>query len=345
MREEHIRGMEVGVVVDGRPLVFYYGEATSAHVPVSPNTLFELGSVSKTLTATLVALAQEEGRLDLSDRVDKHLPSLAGTPFGALTLLSLGTHTPGGLPLQVPEGVRNDLELMAYFRGWRPAFPPGTRRTYGNPGIGILGVIAAKSMGENFEQLMDRRIFSELGMIHSYIEVPVSAWRLYAEGQNQSGQPIRMTHGILADETYGVRATGPDLLRFVQANLGLLLLAGPLQRAIDATHQDYFRDEAMTQDLIWEQYAWPTTLATLLEGNGETMIYQATPVVPLLPPEKPRRTVWINKTGSTNGFGAYVAFIPSERTGIVILANRAFSIRRRVELAYQILTTLRPRAS
>ena len=96
----------------------------------------------------------------------------------------------------------------------------------------------------------------------------------------------------------------------------------------------------MTQDLVWEQYPWPVSLQTLLEGNSSAMIFNPTPVLKIDPPEAPRPDVWINKTGSTNGFGAYVAFVPVKRLGIVILANKSYPIDERVTAAYKILTAL-----
>jgi beta-lactamase class C len=81
-------------------------------------------------------------------------------------------------------------------------------------------------------------------------------------------------------------------------------------------------------------------LKALLDGNSSAMILNATPVVEIKPPQKPQDDVWINKTGSTNGFGAYVAFIPQKRLGIVILANKNFPIDERVTAAYRILTSL-----
>ena len=81
-------------------------------------------------------------------------------------------------------------------------------------------------------------------------------------------------------------------------------------------------------------------MKTLLEGNAPEIIFNATPVTELSPLEKPHDNVWINKTGSTNGFGAYVAFVPERRLGIVILANKSYPIADRITTAYQILMSL-----
>ena len=88
-----------------------------------------------------------------------------------------------------------------------------------------------------------------------------------------------------------------------------------LQRAIMDTRTGYFKAGVMTQDLIWEQYAYPVELKTLLEGNSYQMILEATPVAQISPPMEPREDVLINKTGSTNGCGAYVAFVPEKQMG------------------------------
>ena len=70
------------------------------------------------------------------------------------------------------------------------------------------------------------------------------------------------------------------------------------------------------------------------------MIYNAMPVTKINPPEERHEDVLINKTGTTNGFGAYVAFVPGKRLGIVILANKNYPIDDRVTAAFQILTAL-----
>jgi len=341
MTEYRIPGMAVGITVAGRPYVFCYGLASTAtRQPVTRETLFEIGSVSKTFTATLASYAQVTGYLSLSDKVSRFLPALRGAPFGNVRLLNLGTHTPGGLPLQVPDNIHNDSELMQYFKDWRPRYAPGTYRTYSNPSIGMLGLITAKSMGKDFTVLMEQRLFPALGLKNTYIQVPEARMADYAEGYRKDGAPIRMATGPLSSEAYGVKSTAPDMLRFVEANMNEIPLDKKVQRAIDATHTGYFKAGPMTQDLIWEQYPFPVALETLLEGNSAAMAFNATPAAQINPPEAPRQDVWINKTGSTNGFGAYVAFVPEKRLGIVILANKSYPNERRVAAAYEILSAL-----
>ena len=341
MAKDDIPGLAVGITVAGKPYVFNYGVASKqTRHPVSRDTLFELGSVSKTFTATLTSWAQAGGHLSLADPAEKYLPELRGTAFGAVSLLDLGTHTPGGLPLQVPDGIRSEDQMMRYFQAWRPAYAPGSHRTYSNPGVGALGLIAAKSLGQDFTALIERRLFPALGMTDSFIDVPAARMGDYAQGYAKGGAPIRMASGVFSAEAYGIKANAADMLRFLEANMGSIKLDETLQRAITGTHTGYVQAGPMTQDLIWEQYPYPVALQALLDGNSPAMALNATPVTEIKPPQEPRPDVWINKTGSTNGFGSYVAFIPEKRLGIVILANRNFPIEDRVSAAFKILTAL-----
>jgi beta-lactamase class C len=341
MAKDGIPGMAVAVTVAGKPYVFNYGVISmESRQPVTRDTIFELGSVTKTFAATLTAYAQVQGELSLTDKVSKYLPSLQGSKFGEVSLLNLGTHTPGGLPLQVPDAIANDEQLIKYFKEWRPAYPPGKYRTYSNPGIGTLGLITAKSMGQEFIPLIQNRLFPALGLASSYIEVPAARMHDYAQGYTKDNAPIRMATGELSSEAYGIKTTASDLIRFVEANMDLVKLAPQLQQAIEETHTGYFKAGGMTQDLIWEQYPYPVALQTLLDGNSSSMSLNATPVSEIRPPQKPREDVWINKTGSTNGFGAYEAFVPRKRLGIVILANKNYPNGERVSIAYKILTSL-----
>ena len=341
MAKYGIPGMAVGITVAGKSYVFTYGVASTAtRQPVTRDTLFEIGSISKTFTATLASYAQVMGNLSLADKTCKYLPALQGAPFGNVSLLNLGTHTPGGLPLQVPENIKNNDELMRYFKDWRPAYPPGTRRTYSNIGIGTLGWITARSMRQDFATLMEQRIFPGLGMKSSYIHVPSPIWRTTPRDTPEDNTAIRMDSAVLSSEAYGVKTTAPDMIRFVEDNINPGGLDKPLERAVTETHTGYFQAGPMTQDLVWEQYPYPVTLNALLQGNSAAMAFDATPVTAIKPPENPQEDVWINKTGSTNGFGAYVAFVPEKRMGIILLANKNYPNDARVAAAFKILTAI-----
>ena len=143
MQAHDVPGMAVTVTAGGKQYDFHYGVAAKAGGrEVDADTLFEIGSVSKTFTATLAAYAQARGDLSLTDNAAKYLPQLAGSSVGATSLLDLGTYTAGGLPLQFPEGVTDTGKMLDYFRNWRPRYTPGTHRQYSNPSIGLFGYLA-----------------------------------------------------------------------------------------------------------------------------------------------------------------------------------------------------------
>lgn len=341
MKQYGIPGMAVGLTVDGRHYVFDYGvasKATGKHVDAS--TLFEIGSITKTFTASLVSYAQLTGKLSLSDEVSADFPPLRGTSFDKVRLVNLGTHTAGGLPLQFPDDVNNDDDAITYYQRWKPSQSAGTYRLYSNPSIMLLGLIAAKRMDASFATLMQREVFTPLGLRSTFLAVPADQFARYAQGYTGAGKPRRMAPGPLAAEAYGIRTTATDMLRFIDANMNLVPLDDTLRRAIINTHTGYFRIGMMTQDLVWEQYRYPVLLSALLQGNSDHVAFEENRVVKIDPPSSPASDAVINKTGSTSGFGAYVAFIPRRKMGIVLLANRSYPTAARVTAAYRIMTRL-----
>lgn len=340
-----IPGMAVGVSIDGRDYVFNYGVASKATgKPVERTTLFEIGSITKTFTASLASYAQVTGRLSLSDWVSTDVPSLRGTSFDHVRLVNLGTHTAGGLPLQFPDNVRSDEDAMRYYERWKPSHRAGTYRLYSNPSPMLLGVATAKRMNSDFAALMQRVILTPLGLSNTFFAVPRDRLSRYAQGYTREGKPKRMSPGPFASEAYGIRTTASDMLRFVDANLNLLRPDATLSRAINNTHAGYYRVGNMTQDLIWEQYRCPVALPISLQGNSDKIIFGENKVATIDPPSIPQSDVLINKTGSTNGFGAYVAFIPRQKMGIALLANKSYPISARVSAAYRILARLNEKA-
>lgn len=341
MATHAIPGLAIAISVNGQEHFYSFGVASKAtNAQVTPDTLFEVGSVSKVFTATLATYAQASGKLLLSEPVSHYVPELKGSAFGKVVLTHLATHTAGGFPLQVPDTVKNRRQLMQYFTDWKPLYPAGTQRSYANPSIGMLGLIAAKSLDMTYNQALEQRLFPALSLKNSYLRVPADKMALYAQGYDKEDKPIRLNPGVLADEAYGVKTSARDLLHFTQLNLGEGKLPAPLRRALDDTRVGYFQVGPMTQDLIWEQYPMPVSLESLLTGNSNKMAYENNGAIALNPTLPPQQAVWINKTGSTNGFGAYVAFVPNARKSVVILANKNYPNEARIKLAYTLLNAL-----
>ena len=341
MAEHAIAGMAVAITHNGQAHYFNYGVARlDDPQPVSSDTLFEIGSLSKPLTATLAALAQATGKLTLADSAGQHWPELQGSQLEHASLLNLGTYTAGGLPLQFPDNVTDPASMLAYYRQWQPEYAAGTHRRYSNPSIGLLGMLAAKSMGQPFSTLMEGTLFPALGMSHSYIQVPTAQLPRYAFGYSKDNQPLRVTPGMLDAEAYGVKTNARDMLRFVQANLNPAGLNNDLQRAIAMTHTGYYRVGEMTQGLGWERYPYPISLERLQAGNSPAMALESQPATRLAPPESEPSDSLFNKTGSTGGFGAYAVFVPSQNLGLVMLANKNYPNAARIKAAHAILSAL-----
>jgi beta-lactamase class C len=333
--------MAVAVTVQGKRYFFNYGVASKeSGQKVTQDTIFEIGSVSKTFTATLASYAQVSGTLSLLDNASKYLPALADSSFNKISLLNLGTYTAGGLPLQFPDDVNDQQEMIAYYKGWRPSYAAGTHRLYSNPSIGLFGYLTARSMGKPFDELMEKKLLPKLGLTRTYLRVPQNQMDKYAYGYSKDNKPIRVSPSVLDSEAYGVKTTASDMIQFVEANMNGTELDKTLQRAIAKTHIGYFKVGDMTQGLGWEMYTYPINLERLLAGNSSQVSLKVNVVTRLAPPLSPQQNVLINKTGSTNGFGAYVAFVPVKGIGIVMMANKNYPIPARVKAAYQILMAL-----
>ncbi len=340
MRQYDVPGVAIAITVKGVDHHYSFGVGSrTTRTKVTPDTLFEVGSISKTFTATLAAYAQVNRQLSLTDTPGRHLPELKGHDIDKATLMQLGTHTAGGFPLQVPPAIGNERQLTTYLQTWKPEYPIGTRRAYANPNIGVLGMATAKAMRMPFRKAMEGVLLPRLGLSHTYLVVPSAKMPLYAQGYDDKNAPVRMTPGLMWEQTYGIKTSARYLLRYVEINLDLIRVQPGLARAIDETHVGHYRLGEMTQDLVWEQLPYPVDIDSLLASSSAKVIFESNAVEALTPPLPPQRNVLIYKTGATRGFGAYVAFNPSNRIGVVMLLNRNVPMEARLRLARSVLDT------
>jgi len=169
-------GAAIIVRKDGRTITRKgYGQADlELGVPIEPDMVFRLGSITKQFTAVSILMLAEQGKLDLQDEITKFLPDYP-TQGRKITVEHLLTHTSGiqsytDMPEWLPLW-RKDFtvpELIGLFKDKPMRFEPGERWAYNNSGYILLGAIIEKVSGRTYEQFLDEEIFKPLGMSHSY---------------------------------------------------------------------------------------------------------------------------------------------------------------------------------
>ncbi|HFF2590621.1 ADC family extended-spectrum class C beta-lactamase [Acinetobacter baumannii] len=334
-----VPGMAVGVIQNNKKYEMYYGlQSVQDKKAVNSSTIFELGSVSKLFTATAGGYAKNKGKISFDDKPGKYWKELKNTPIDQVNLLQLATYTSGNLALQFPDEVQTDQQVLTFFKDWKPKNPIGEYRQYSNPSIGLFGKVVALSMNKPFDQVLEKTIFPALGLKHSYVNVPKTQMQNYAFGYNQENQPIRVNPGPLDAPAYGVKSTLPDMLSFIYANLNPQKYPADIQRAINETHQGRYQVNTMYQALGWEEFAYPATLQTLLDSNSEQIVMKPNKVTAI---SKEPSVKMYHKTGSTNGFGTYVVFIPKENIGLVMLTNKRIPNEERIKAAYAVLNAIK----
>ncbi|ETR00468.1 extended-spectrum class C beta-lactamase ADC-246 [Acinetobacter baumannii] len=334
-----VPGMAVGVIQNNEKYEMYYGlQSVQDKKAVNSSTIFELGSVSKLFTATAGGYAKNKGKISFDDKPGKYWKELKNTPIDQVNLLQLATYTSGNLALQFPDEVQTDQQVLTFFKDWQPKNPIGEYRQYSNPSIGLFGKVVALSMNKPFDQVLEKTIFPALGLKHSYVNVAKTQMQNYAFGYNQENQPIRVNPGPLDAPAYGVKSTLPDMLSFIHANLNPQKYPADIQRAINETHQGRYQVNTMYQALGWEEFSYPATLQTLLDSNSEQIVMKPNKVTAI---SKEPSVKMYHKTGSTNGFGTYVVFIPKENIGLVMLTNKRIPNEERIKAAYAVLSAIK----
>ncbi len=169
MARQKIPGVGVAIVKGGEVMLAKgYGEANvEHHVPVTPETVFQSGSLGKQFTSTAVMLLVQDGKLALTDSITKFFPN-APASWKAITVRHLLTHT-SGIPDYTTDAMdyrrdytEDELAQMAF--GLTPEFPPGSRWNYSNTGYVLLGIIIHKVSGQFYGDVLRERVFKPLGM-------------------------------------------------------------------------------------------------------------------------------------------------------------------------------------
>ncbi len=296
-------GCALGVSEKGR--VVYtrgYGTANLEYsLPITPDTVFEAGSVSKQFTAAAVLLLSKEGKLSLDDDVRKYLPEVPD--FGKkISVRHLLTHTSGlrdqwallTLAGRAPGGTVHTLEEILFLvnRQKELNFDPGEEYLYSNTGYSLLAIVVQRVSGRSLAEFSRTEIFRPLGMAHSrwrddYSEIVkgrATAYRIDANGAYHTDMPFTNVYG----------------------NGGLLTTVGDLLTWCEG----FFRPGLLDQRLLDEMQT-PARL-----NSGEAVDYGlGLSIVDY------RGLRAYTHTGSTAGYRAFLARFPERRVSIAVLCN------------------------
>ncbi|MCH8151907.1 MAG: beta-lactamase family protein [Planctomycetes bacterium] len=170
MKNRHIPGLALAVVKNGEVIKAKgYGLANvELNVPVTPDSVFDLASITKSFTATAIMMLVEEGKVGLDDRISKYLINAPYT-WRDITVRHLLTHTAG---LESEGDFGPTAEKFEYVSKRPLDFAPGERMKYSNQGYFLLGMIIEKVSGKRWHEFLAERIFEPLGMTATTVPDP-----------------------------------------------------------------------------------------------------------------------------------------------------------------------------
>lgn len=321
MREYDVPGVAVELYVDGKPYAYYFGMADKKRKkPVVSKTIFELGSLTKLYTTFLLADAVDSAKLQLNDSITAFLPQLPAA-YQDITFLNLATHT-AGLPVNAPESIDTDKKLVPYLQEWAPETAVGTERLYSNLGIRVLGLAIEKVEKKDLNTLYIQKIFNRLQMQPLGLRVPKSYRPYYAQGYNADGNSVPALQDAFSTAAGGAKATASDMQHFLAAAIGLQGTPDRLLYPIRLTQAPYVVLPDFNQGLGWDVHSiTEDNIPDLLAVTDENYLNEQK-IISI--DDKPifNKNDLIDKTGATDGFRSYIAVIPGEKSGIVILANK-----------------------
>jgi len=316
-------GIVIGLMNTNGATYFSYGSVDLDGGPtVDENSLFEIGSITKVFTTTLLADMAERGELELTNAVQSYLPEGIEAPTWPgreISLTHLATHT-SGLPsapsnLAFTDGNNpfagyTEQPMYEFLDSYVLTRSPGATYEYSNYGMGLLGQMLARKAGVGYEELVVSWITDELGLADTRIDLTPAQQARLARGYS-GVVPIPPFEMDVLEAAGDLRSTAKDLLTFLAANRGWL--ATRLQPAMTEAQRSRYSTgtPGLSIGLGWHLY-------TLSSGTA----------------------IWHN--GATIGQRAFAGFVRNGPTLAVVLANSDFDV---TDIGFHLLDTAVPLTS
>lgn len=322
LQQNEVPGAAVLVFVDGKPYSYYFGVADLASKkPVTQDTIFELGSVTKVMTSILLAQEVDYAKIKLNEPINKYIPSLPAA-FSTISVRSLATHT-SGLPFTLPPEITSRAAWEEYAKTWHAETKPDETYLYSNLGIGLLGQAIEAVTHQSYNMLYRNKILKPLGMQPIALEVPKKLKPFYAQGYDVEGNAVPAESDGLFPAASAMKASASDMSKFLSAAIGLPATPESIFYPMRMTQSAYLAVGDNAQGLGWSIHEMSSDNIKTLRAGADSLGLQPHRVATVFKePVVFNGGDLIDKTGTTDGFRAYIAVIPTRKTGIVILSNR-----------------------
>ncbi len=231
MEKHQVPGVAVGVLNNGEVTSAGYGITNVEHpLDVTADTLFQVGSISKTVTATMIMMLVEQGKIDLDATLQSYLPDFKvkdKTAASQATIRHLLTHTSGWVGdvfEDTGEGDDASAKYMALMAEIDQLAPIGTIWSYNNANFYLLGHLIETILGESFKTAVHRMVFDPLGMSHTYLSPAdvithrFAVGHLIVDGEVKVGRPWALPRAVYP--VGGIVTCVADLLKYAQFHMG-----------------------------------------------------------------------------------------------------------------------------
>ena len=294
-------GAVVGLIDHGTTTFYSYGKKSiQDDEPISEETIFEIGSITKVFTTLILMDMVANGEVELDASIESYLPGIKTPEMNGkkITLRHLATHY-SGLPT-LPENFhpKNPMnpyadyraeELYAFLSNHILKREPGEKFEYSNLGVGLLGHILSRKVDQTYEELICNRICSKLGMGNTVLTLTEEMREHVAKGYHKKEESEGWDN-LALEGCGGIHSNISDMTRFLSASMGLL--DSPLTDLLKRCQKPQFAADSSGFDI---GLGWIVSHS----HNGDI--------------------IWHN--GGTAGFRSFLGFNPKMQRGIVILSN------------------------
>lgn len=315
LTSSQLRSLCVAIIADDQ-VVFSHciGDATDDHQPATPQTVYQIGSMTKVFTAALLVTLRERGEVTLDDPIEKYVPAgvtLPSDPRGEarIRLWHLATHS-SGLP-RLPVNLRGSKDdpysdytidlLWAGLGKIRLAYPTGGGNEYSNLGAALLGQVLSRAANAPYEALIAREILEPLQMRDTSFALSADQQSRAAQGHDGKGNAVPDWNLAAMAPAGGLYSTLEDVSKFItwQLRAGqaeVSPLSGGALRLMQSPHS-IDREHKMAFGLGWVLKSGPPDIGD---------------------------TVWHN--GMTGGHASWAGMAPEMGVGVIVLTNSARSV-------------------